>query len=286
MTTVVTGASGAFGRVLCRALRAEGVEVVAVARRADAANGVTPCEVTDAAAVRALVRGARPETIFHLAGSFANHYEVDYEVNARSARHLLEAVEAEGLQCRVVLMGSAAEYGVVHPEENPLQEDRPLRPVSIYGLTKAIQTLSAGYFAHARRLDVVVARMFNLLAPGLSERLFVGRVERLIEDYRAGRSALIPVGNLGARRDYVDAADAVAQVRAIAAHGESGGAYHVASGTAVSMRELLDRMLDAAGVPREAVREAVPGAGGRGGYDVPVIYADMRRTFALMEAGS
>jgi GDP-4-dehydro-6-deoxy-D-mannose reductase len=286
MTTLVTGASGGLGRVLCRALRVtETGDVVGLARRADAGEGVAACDMSDADAVSAAMRRVRPRLVYHLVGSFSNRYDIDYPVNALAARHVLEA--AGGFpEMRVVLMGSAAEYGVVHPEENPVAEDRVLRPVSMYGLTKSFQTGFAGYYAHAHGRDAVVARMFNLMAHGLSERLFVGRVERLIEAYRNGDARTIEVGNLDSRRDYVSADDAVVQLRAIAARGLRGGVYHVASGTAISMRELLHRMLDAAGVPRDAVIEAAPNAGGRAGYDVPLIFADMRRTRALAGAAA
>jgi GDP-4-dehydro-6-deoxy-D-mannose reductase len=231
--------------------------------------------------MRALLRRVRPRLVFHLAGSFSNDYAADYAVNAQGALNLLEGLRAQAIDARVVLMGSAAEYGVIRPEDNPVAEDRVLRPVSVYGLTKAFQTQVAAWHAHAFGSDVVVARLFNLEAPGLSERLFVGRVERLIRRYRDAQIASFDVGNLESRRDYVTGEEAVAQVRLIAARGEKGGVYHVASGKAVAMREILYRMLDAAGVPRQAAREAVPGAGGRTGYDAPIIFADTRRTRAL-----
>jgi GDP-4-dehydro-6-deoxy-D-mannose reductase len=130
----------------------------------------------------------------------------------------------------------------------------------------------------------VVARLFNLIAPGLSERLFVGRVERLLARYRNGEIDRIELGNLEAERDYIGTGEAVAQLRAVAARGTAGSVYHVASGKPVRIRDLLHGMLATAGVPPEAVAEAKSGAGGRTGYDVPVIYADMRRTRALIEA--
>ncbi len=287
MTTLVTGACGGFGRILCRALRDRRVDdVVAVAHRAAGEDDVVECDVTDAEAVRNLICRVRPRLIYHLAGSFSNRYEIDYKVNAASARHLFEAAAEHAPGVRIVVMGSAAEYGIVEPEENPVDEGRVLKPVSIYGLTKALQTNLAGYFAHAHGLEVMVARMFNLIAPGLSERLFVGRVERLIASYRRGDVTKIEVGNLDSHRDYVGADEAVSQVRAIAARGLRGCVYHVASGNAVSMRELLHGMLGAAQVPLDAVSERTPAAGGRTGYDAPLIYADMRRTRALQEANA
>ncbi len=274
MTTLVTGAQGGFGRILGAALCADEGEDVVLADR-------ETCDVTDARALHALLERLRPRRVFHLAGSFSGDYETDYRVNARSSLELLESIHALGLETRVMLFGSAAEYGTIRPEDNPIRESHPLHPVTAYGLTKSFQTQIAGYCAEARGSDVVVARVFNLFAPGLSERLFVGRVERLIERYRRGEASTIEVGNLDSRRDYVAADIAVAQIRAIASRGVSGDVYHVASGEAVSMREMLYRMLNAASVPREAVREGVAGAGGRTGYDAPVIYADLSRTRAL-----
>ena len=281
MTIVVLGAGGGLGRQLVPSLRAgEAEDVVAVTRSAQGESEVA-CDVTDPAALAALVARWRPRLVFHLAGSFAHRYDVDYPVNALAAHHLLEAVRTQALATRVVLLGSAAEYGVVEPHENPVPETRVLRPVSSYGVTKAHQTQLAGWHAISHGADVVVARMFNLLAPGLSERLFVGRVEAQVRRWRSGEIDAIEVGNLSAERDYVAGADAVRQLRAIASRGTAGGIYHVASGMPTRLRDLLRTMLDPEGVPLSAVREGVAGAGGRSGYDVPSIYADVRRTRAL-----
>jgi nucleoside-diphosphate-sugar epimerase len=284
VTTLVTGARGGFGRIFSAALRSGGEDVVLTDRGASSDDGCLGCDLTDAGAVADLVRTVRPRTVFHLAGSFSNELETDYAANVMAARHLLEGLRQHQVHARVVVMGSAAEYGLLDPADNPVREDHVLRPVSVYGLTKAFQTQLALQHAYAHGSDVVVARMFNLLAPGLSDRLFPGRVERMIEDYRSGRTAVIEVGNLEAKRDYATAAEAIEQITDIAARGTPAGIYHVASGRAISMRELLHRMLDEVGVPHAAVREGVPHAGGRTGYDVPVIYADMTRTRALRAA--
>jgi nucleoside-diphosphate-sugar epimerase len=284
MTTLVTGSRGGFGRILLAALRTlDTEEAIGVTRGMDTPDGALACDLTDGNAVRDLLLKVRPRVVYHLAGSFTNDYETDYRINALAARHLLEAAGELASPARILLMGSAAEYGVVAPEENPIPETRVLRPVSVYGLTKSFQTHFATYFAHAHAADVVVARMFNLMAPGLSERLFVGRVQKQVERYLEGGSGSIEVGSLENSRDYVVAEEAVSQVRAIAARGSAGGVYHVASGKAFTMREILNRMLDDAGVPREAIREVSPAATGRSGYDVPLVCADITRTRALMK---
>lgn len=277
MTTLVTGANGGLGRLLGPFLRAAGSDEVFMAGRRD-------CDVTDVGALRAALLKLRPRLVFHLASSFANEFAGDFQVNAQAAWNIMRLVEELRIDARVVLLGSAAEYGAVTAGENPLREDHPLRPVTVYGLTKSIQTQMATYSARAMGADVVIARMFNLLAPGLAERLFVGRMERLLERYQCGDIRVIDVGNLANFRDYVSPEEALPQLMAIAEHGVAGEVYHVASGRPMAVREVLHAMLDRAGIPRDVVTESVPNAGGRGGYDVPVIFADMTKTRALMAA--
>lgn len=284
MKILVTGASGALGRLLCRRLASDsGVEVL----RADLAPGDVPgsflCDVADASAVTALVGATRPDRIFHLAGSASNDFEAARSVNADGARFLCEAVRRCGLRARLVVIGSAAEYGLVEPAENPVPEARALKPVSVYGVTKAFQTQLAGFYATHHAVDVVVARPFNLFAPGLPENLFVGRAERLIAQFQRGEIAGLEFGNLSSARDYVDGEQALDQLLLIADKGVSGEVYHVASGRPIVMRELLARLLREASIDPAVVREA-PERPTRMGTDVPMIYADISKTRALADA--
>jgi nucleoside-diphosphate-sugar epimerase len=281
MTILVTGATSPFGRRLISVLRDSRREkVIGVARRALPDEDVVPCDVTDRDNLTAIVASTRPRLVFHLAASYDSVFDASLSVNAGSAQTLLEATAKTASETRVVLIGSAAEYGAVPPEENPVTESRALAPVSLYGMGKAIQTQVASHYARDRGSDVVVARMFNLRMPGLAERLFMGRVERAIEAVTSGRQSTIRVGNLDAVRDYVNGEDAIRQLLAIATLGAPGEVYHVASGRPTRIGDLLDELLAEAGLDRSIV-ETVPVETVRPGYDVPVIYADMSRTLAL-----
>ena len=135
MTVLVTGASGALGRAVVARLRAAGAYRVVAASRADATQDGVRLDVRDRDAIVAAMREYQPELVLHLAASFGDDFAESYAVNVEAARHLLDAAMAGAPACRVVLVGSAAEYGAVDPQENPLREDRRLAPVSTYGLT-------------------------------------------------------------------------------------------------------------------------------------------------------
>lgn len=283
MTILITGSTGGFGRLFSDwAERNMAEEVMLSGRAALSRARYVPCNLERPEEIRALIAQVRPRLVFHFAGSFANDYERDYAVNTYSAKCIFDTLLAERLSTRVVLFGSAAEYGVVAPEENPIRESHVLRPVSIYGMTKAYQTQMAYYYAHNHNIDVVVARVFNLRVPGLSERLFFGRVERMIEQVQRGEIDVIELGSLESVRDYVAGDEAIRQVNLIAERGRPGEVYHVGSGQPLRMRDLLDQMLSEAGLDWSAVRTR-KGDGSRIGYDVPAIFADMSRACALSE---
>jgi GDP-4-dehydro-6-deoxy-D-mannose reductase len=282
MTTVlVTGAFGALGQAVIARLRKSGnYRVVATSRLCDDKSGFQ-LDVRNPEQLAAAINRTEPDLLLHLAATFATDFDDAYAVNVEATRHLLDAVQKSGSRMRILLIGSAAEYGVVRKEENPIREDRVLCPVSIYGLTKAWQTQFAGLYA-SRGVDVVVARIFNLDGPGLSERLFIGRLQKQIEEVLAGRRSVIELGPLSAIRDYVSTDEAAEQIIAIATHGESGRVCHVASGKPITMRDILIRYLANHKLGASIVRESAA-LTNRIGYDVPVIYADVTNTMQLMK---
>ncbi|MBI3811895.1 MAG: NAD-dependent epimerase/dehydratase family protein [Nitrospirae bacterium] len=280
-TVLVTGATGALGKAVIARLRTEDhYHVVATSRHCDDASGFH-LDVRDREHLATAINRIQPDLVLHLAATFGNDFEEAYSVNVEATRHLLDAVQQSGRCTRVLLVGSAAEYGVVRPEENPIREDRVLNPVSIYGLTKAWQTQLAGLYA-SRGMDAVVARIFNLDGPGLSERLFVGRLRKQIEQVLVSRRSVIELGPLSAIRDYVSMNEAVDQILAIAMYAEAGRVYHVASGIPVLMRDMLARYLSIYKLDASIVQEADE-LSNHTDYDVPVIYANVTSTMQLMK---
>lgn len=281
MTTVlVTGTTGALGQAVVNHLHND-TQFKVIPTSRTARDGYVQLDVCDPQQVSDVLTRTRPHIILHLAATLSHDFNQAFAINVQASRHILETIQQSGLHTRILLTGSAAEYGVIQPEENPVSEAHALHPVSVYGLTKAWQTQLAGYHA-MRGVDVVVARVFNLDGPNLSEQLFVGRLQKQIDEVLAGQRNAIELGPLTAVRDYIDMHDAVRQLLAIARFGKSGMVYHVASGEPITMRDLLERYLKKHHLDAAIVRESTA-LSNRVGYDVPTIYADMTRTHQLME---
>ncbi len=277
-TVLVTGATGALGQAVTEYLnKKEKYEIVSTSRNGE--NTDFQLDITDKDQLSKIIDQVKPKFILQLAATFTHDFEDAYAVNVEANRQLLEIVQRSKIDTRVVLIGSAAEYGVVQPEENPISEDHSLNPVSVYGLTKAWQSQLAGFYAK-RGVDVVVARVFNLKGENLSDKLFIGRLQNQIDQVLSGDKSIIELGPLSATRDYISVESAVQQIFSIAEFGESGHVYHVASGEPVVMRELLTHYLEKYNLDPSVVHESAEKSN-RTGYDVPVIYADIRKTLRL-----
>jgi len=279
-TVLITGASGALGKAVVKCLARDNFFRIISTSRAKETNDYQFLDVSDKKQIQQLIEITKPRLIIHLAATFQNDYDNAYQINVASAKCILDSVEQLKLNTRVLLIGSAAEYGAVTPEENPIKENHALNPVSVYGLTKAWQSQLAKLYA-SNGVDVLVARVFNLEGFGLSDRLFIGRVNKQINAFLQGIQSVIETGPLNATRDYITIEEAVEQTIAIAKHGKAGNVYHVASGVPVVMRDLLYKLLSNHQISVSVVREST-GFSNRSGYDVPVIFADIENTNYLM----
>ncbi len=277
--TLVTGAAGFTGRHLVGFLRGQNEGKVIAAGR-EAGDGIMGLDLADADQVRQAISRLRPSRIFHCAGRFTNVWESDFPANVGWTRHVLEAVREHDPACRVLLIGSAAEYGT--PPEGPVAETAPLHPVTIYGVTKAMQTMLMGYYHRSAGMDVVMARTFNLFGPGCSPNLFPGRVAEQIERVRQGLQARIELHSLSSRRDYLPVGDAVRAYARIMDHGRSGEVYHVGSGFPVTMSKLLEQLLSDSGL---TMADVTTSADAPTKTNVPEIYADLSKLNALPGGG-
>ena len=248
MRALVTGALGFVGRHLVEHLEASGDDVVGVDH-----HGPAPVDVTDAAALRAVVADARPEAVYHLAGW--SHVGTSWtdplgalRSNAEGTLQLLEVARAAGVD-RVLCVTSADVYGLVTEADLPLTEASPIRPSSPYGATKAAADVLALQAFLGHGLATIRVRPFNHVGPGQSEQFvapaLAGRIARAERD----GDDEIRVGNLTPRRDLTDVRDVVRAYRLLVERGTAGEVYNVCSGQDFSVQDVADRLVGLAARP-------------------------------------
>jgi GDP-4-dehydro-6-deoxy-D-mannose reductase len=282
MKVLVTGAGGFSGRHLTEYLAQNSpaeIHCTSLTRRVD-----RPWLFYDLARsehVSELIERVAPDQIYHLAGAKTDDYQTDYRINVETTRNILESIVRMKAQCRVFLVGSSAEYGIVDEDNNPVSEDHPLVPIGDYGLTKIYQTYLMKFYCTRHKMDIVMARPFNLYGTGMSTKLFIGRLHEQIEAYKAGRISTIVVGQLDNRRDYVPIEDAVRSYALIMERGKAGEVYNVGSGASIRIRDVLRRILEVNGLTMEIVQQQEVSRESR--FDIKDLVAHTGKLRALNE---
>ncbi len=181
-TALISGVCGFSAKHLVRMLSGEGrVRIAGADLPAEPPADLQLADYRAADLARAdeaaaLVRHVRPDMVFHLAGRYRGTSDELYAANLLGGVHLLEALRESSPNARVLVVGTAAEYGPAPPEEMPIAEDHPCRPRGAYGLSKHALSLAALDFARRCGLKVVVARPFNIIGAGVPPSLVVGAV--------------------------------------------------------------------------------------------------------------
>src|SRR5439155_8140920 len=124
--------------------------------------------------------------------------------------HLFEAIRQVGLDPVIQIAGSSEEYGEVRPDEVPMKETNPLRPLSPYAVSKVSQDYLARQYFLSYGLKTIVTRGFNHTGPRRGEVFFDSSFAKQIAEIEHGRrQPVIHVGELDAKRDLTDVRDTV-----------------------------------------------------------------------------
>ncbi len=206
-------------------------------------------DIGDFEFVKSVVDRVQPDHIFHLAAQASAHVSwkhpgPTFTNNVLGEINLFEAIIQSSVRSRVLIVGSADEYGVVLPSEVPVRETNPLRPNNPYAVSKIAQDMLGFQYFASHKLEVVRVRPFNHIGPRQSEVFVVSSFAKQIAEAERGlREAVVLVGNLEARRDFTDVRDIVRGYWLAVTRGEPGEVYNLGSGVAPSVAEVLHALL-------------------------------------------
>ena len=245
MIALITGILGFVGRYLAAELSACGYAVYGL----DLAEGVnTACvDLLDGGAVRDHIHALRPDVIYHLAAQASVPLSWEqpgrtYELNVVGAINIMEAVIAEKRPCRIVIVGSADQYGASASGDR-ISERAELRPQNPYAASKKAQEEIACVYANAYALDVSLTRSFNHSGPGQRPGYLIPDLCQGIVKVERGEADCLYVGNMEAVRDFSDVRDVVVAYRLIGEKGVGGEIYNVGSGVGRKAQDILDMLL-------------------------------------------
>ena len=240
--SLITGIAGFTGRYLTQVLASRGHEIHGIVHceencRVEGATGIHNADLAHLDAIERIVREVAPDHVVHLAGiAFVAHADVEqiYRSNVVGTRQLLHALVALDRPCRSILIASSANiYG--NRRQGALQEDMGFAPANDYGVSKVATELLASI--HANRLPLIVVRPFNYTGRGQSTQFLIPKIVAHAQQ----RAPVIELGNLDVARDFSDVRT-VTEIysRLLQEPRAIGGTFNVASGKAVSIRDVIE----------------------------------------------
>jgi len=260
MKVLITGITGFVGSHLadyCLAMD-EPVEVVGICRWRSRRENIEhlgdsldlrECDLRDGSSVMKVLADVRPDRIFHLAAqsyvpSSWNSPAETITTNVLGQLNIFEAMRELELDARIQIAGSSEEYGLVHPDETPITEDNPLRPLSPYAVSKVTQDMLAYQYHQSYGIQAVRTRAFNHTGPRRGEVFVTSNFAKQIVTIEKGlHEPVMHVGDLTPERDFTDARDVVRAYWACLEHCTPGDVYNIASGRAYHIQDVLDMLL-------------------------------------------
>lgn len=241
---LITGIKGFTGRYLAQELSRAGYQVFGTTHGSETQNqGHYAVDLCDKQALRTALQEIQPDVVAHLAAiSSVMHGDVDeiYRVNIVGTRNLLESLAALDKKPRAVLVASSANiYG--NSTSEVLAENEPAIPANDYAVSKLAMEHVARLWMD--KLPIIVTRPFNYTGVGQTENFLLPKI---INHYRRQASE-IELGNLDVARDFSDVRNVAVAYARLLAKAPAGETFNICSGTAYSLREVLQMASELAG---------------------------------------
>ena len=158
--------------------------------------------------------------------------------------NLFEAVRFLKQDPVIQIAGSSEEYGKIYPDELPVTEVNPFRPMSPYAVSKVTQDLLAYQYFPSFGLKVIRTRAFNHEGPRRGEVFVTSNFAKQIAEIEVGlKPPVLSVGNLDSQRDWTDVRDIVRAYWLAVTYCTPGEDYVIASGVSRSVQQMLDFLL-------------------------------------------
>jgi len=254
---LVTGGAGFIGSHLVDRLVADGWRVRVVdnlsngrlenlaQHRGNPDIDVTVGDLKDPETCLRAVEGV--DVVFHYAANpevrvSTTDPEIHFRENIVATFNLLEAMRRRGVR-ELVFASSSSVYG--EPENIPVDEDAPVRPVSVYGASKAACESLIHAYSRLYRIRAVVLRYANVVGP----RLRHGVVYDLLMKLKRDRARLEVHGDGTQVRSYIYIDDAVnATMVAYERAGKGFSVFNVASEDWITVRDVVQIILRELGI--------------------------------------
>jgi GDPmannose 4,6-dehydratase len=237
---LIVGSAGQDGRLLHELLSNKGYSIMGVAR------GGVP-DILDRGAVFDVVSQLKPDEIYYLAahhrsseesaGDDLKLFQKSHEVNVQGLVHFLGAVKRHSPATRIFYAASSHVFGT--PPAPVQDENTPIKPECIYGMTKAAGLFACRYYRETHGLFASVGICYNHESSLRDAKFLSRKIVQGALEIKAGKRESLVLGNLSAQADWGYAPDYVRAMHLILSHVQPDD-FVLATGHGHSVRDFVD----------------------------------------------
>lgn len=251
MRLLVIGAAGFIGREVVAVSQKTDIEAWRADKSIENSLDSKAVDLFDKDSIKEVLKEICPDYIINCAGTVENT-EKAYAVNPVFTLNLLQAIlELKQTFKKIIIIGSAGEYGIVGKDKLPVKEETPLLASNNYPRSKILESSIALAFRASYSLPVVVARVFNPIGVGMHSRFLIPSLIRQIEEIKGGGKKELEIERLDSYRDYISVTDIGEALLAICQKNAVGPVYNIGSGNKTENKILLDMLLREMGVTKK-----------------------------------
>lgn len=187
-----------------------------------------------------IIENYKPNVIINFSNVINNDYEKSYRVNTLIAKELFDALLYLEYFPRVVLIGTAAEYGI----QEKYSENVITKPCNIYGLTNSMQNQIFNYYTHNySKINSIYIRPFNIFYEKFDvENLFIGKLNNQLKKILKKNIETLEFGNLNVNRDYLLIDDVYDAIMHLIDFGKNGETYNIGMGASINLKDVISKI--------------------------------------------
>ena len=214
-----------------------------------------PGDLLDSKKINEIIKEVEPDYILHLASfsSVAQSWKeplASFLNNTNAFLNIVESVRIQGLDTKILSVGSSEEYGIVKESDLPLTEKKHVAPANPYAVARVSEENLAQIYANGFHLNICCTRSFNHIGPGQSDQFVVSSLARQFAEIAIHhKKPVIKIGAGSIIRDFIDIEDVIRAYDAILEKGETGEVYNVCSGRGYSILDIVNALSDLTQIP-------------------------------------
>jgi len=255
---LITGITGFVGSHLAEKLVGldSDIDVYGVVRRQSVPNfpnikhivndiNLIEANLIDYSSLEHTINNVEPDYIFHLAAqsfvptSFIAPIE-SVIINIQGTVNLLEILRKSEINFSGIQVACSSEqYGLVYPDEVPINENNPFRPQSPYAVSKIATEKYSLTYHRAYGLPIVITRGFNHTGPRRGIKFVTSVIASQIANIIKGKGNKIIIGNPKPIRDFTFIEDMIQGYILSIIKGKRGEVYNLGHGFGISIENLI-----------------------------------------------